>query len=522
MSQASPTRENVAPLLLELARAFRARQFYPSTHPAMRDALDRVSGLWIAALSRTSEIDLSFRQASFVLPDGVELRGPGIDTLAGELRVRRVRRLRVLPGVDPIEIAALVETLVIDADALASLGGFQQALVEAGVRHVTTEDPKPDDETPISGPRYPEPEPQQLTTAEKVDLAAPPAPSRAPMDSDGSVALVRLLAELEVCEESGVYSELADGIASTVATLLRGGEQQEAYRALLVYTRHADQFQRRDEIRREARGRLRALVRDRTLLDFVLRQACETSGLRSVQAIQALICIGPSVVPQLLQRLYTSESKAHAQTTSVLIALGEQALPGVVDELAATEPERARRAARLLGEMQNPFGVDFLIEGLNTRDERVRREVARALARIGNERALRGLTETLHRTDIELACIAATALGSARGSRAVAALSSCLDEKTLTNEEVRREAIRSLGRIGSDAGIPALVQVLAQGSLLHRRRFRERQLLAAQALSRISGPAARAALEKQRDTGSAEIRRTCEAALLRIDLGRTH
>ncbi|MCP4004031.1 MAG: HEAT repeat domain-containing protein [bacterium] len=506
MSQASPSRESVSPLLLELARSVRAREFYPRTHPAMRDALEHMTGLWLAALVHMNGIDLSFRQASFVLSKGGEMRGPGIDDLAGALLVRRVRRLRVLPELEAGELAALVEVLVMDPESLLAIGGFQQGLEDAGVFNVTTLEPKPDEGIALASPVRAEP----TTESEPAEKAAP---VETPVSSDDTVMLVRQLAEIEICEDPLEYAKRAAEIGSTVAAMLRHGDRIDAYRSMLVFARHADGRLHKNEIRREAAERLRALARDPSLMEFLLGQACATSGLTSVQATQALMCIGPSAVPHLLRRLNQVGSNTQGQTTAVLIAMGGQALPAVVEELSTTEPERARRAARLLGEMQNPEGVEFLLNSLRSRDNRIRREGARALARIGSEKALHGLIEALASPEPGLAVAAAAALGRARGSRAIPALAAALDDHSGASEEVRREAIQSLGRIGGSGAISVLEKVLGQNALLQRRRLRERQALAAQAIARIGGDQARRVLTAYLRDGGGDVRRLCEAAL---------
>ena len=138
MTEASLEQETASSLLLELARALRARQFYPPTHPTLKATLERTLAVWHEGLSKVEELRLELRGGSLLLPDGTRAGGPGIDDIAKALRLRRVRRLRVHCGLEAQELLVLIDALAQNAESLEQLGGLEQSLLRAGVRHITT------------------------------------------------------------------------------------------------------------------------------------------------------------------------------------------------------------------------------------------------------------------------------------------------------------------------------------------------------------------------------------------------
>lgn len=146
--------------------------------------------------------------------------------------------------------------------------------------------------------------------------------------------------------------------------------------------------------------------------------------------------------------------------------------------------------------------VAVLIPLLNDRDPFVRQEVAYSLGGTHNSRAVAALVERLTTDkDDGVRGAAAVALGTIHDEVAVLPLAQVLSpaglssrrarkRKTRENEFVLRAAARSLGKIGSRAGAPALIQVLTNDALASDIR-RE----AALGLGLIGDPAAIPALQ---------------------------
>jgi HEAT repeat protein len=473
--------EDVAVLVFELARAVRAR--------ADASARRRLAVTWHAFAATHGDLALEVRDGALALERGAPVAGPGAAEVAGLFEARHLRVLRATGEPPETELATLLELLAREPEQIAESGGFAQALRASGAR--------------------------------AFEAFSREGRTTAPGGEDayfaGQIAeLVRLLAELERCDEVASYNLITNKIEICAEVLVRAKRGMDAYRAVLVLTRHSTDEARPQPIRREASDRLRRLTQHDELLGAVIEQACGSSGLASVQANQVLICLGAAAVPALLRQLEKSKDPMRARVTQALIAVGDSAATLAAEELVSGTPERAKRAARLLGEMQNPRGVPFLTEALAGRDAAVAREAAQALARIGGDAAVQALVAGLERAP-EIAETCASNLGGLRHPLAARVLGDLVDPASRRPENLRRAAIRSLGRLGGPEALARLKRVLDHNPTFGRARVRALRVAAAQAIAQIGGPAAFQALYAHARGGDAAVRQACLEALRRLE-----
>jgi hypothetical protein len=470
--------------LLELARAFRARQFYPPIHPAFREALQSAEGSLRALLAVSARVELELSRGLFALPDGTPLRGPGIDELAQALACRRVRRLALERGLGPRELEALLEALC--AGGVSARGQVGPPLALSGAPHVALETAT-GAEPCESGPAAPH-DPDD----DRVQLAA---------------ELERAVAELERAREPAGYKQAALRVERASDGLVRAKCFPNVYAAVQVLARHAHEPGRDARERAEAADRLGRVLRGDEMLGFVVEQACST-GLGSVQAAQILVEVGAMGVPRLLERVATASGEVRQQAAAVLVAMADHAFPLLVEELTSGDPARVKRAARLLGEMQHPRGVEFVVAHLSYPDGLVQKEVARALVRIGTDQAIGALVAALD-GEPSTAEIVAAALGGSESRLALAALLRVADARARHSPLVRREAIRGLGRLQRPEAVPVLSAVLRRRAIFGRKRNRMLRVVAAQALGRIGSPEATTLLESFSRGGDPAVQRAC-------------
>ena len=488
------TAGDVAPLVFELTRAIRARRVHPVTHPVVAEAQRRCQSAWQLLAASSREFVLEVSGAGLILGNGVRITAPGAEELADELRVRRVLRLQIHGEPGAGEIALLVEALAREPEALVHQGGLAELLRASGARAIE------------AVPHTPDRDGSGSASAERNAFL-----------TQQIAELVRRLSELERCDDLASYNLTANKIETCVDALVRAKRSIEAYRAALVLARHAsDHDQRSDAIRREAGDRLGRLARRDELLDAIVEQACGASGLASVQASQVLIAIGGVAVPRLLRLLESRKDGSRARLTQLLIALGDAALAQVVEELAAQQPDRARRAARLLGEMQNPKGVAFLADALGAPDRSLARDAAQALARIGDDAAVQALIGGLSRGD-EVAEVCAGCLGGSRHPAALKALFELIDPRSRGTEKLRRSAIHSLGRIGNPAALAGLKRILDHAPFFGAARVRSLRVAAAEAIGQLGGKPASDALRAHLRRGDPAVRQACQVASRRIE-----
>jgi len=141
-----------------------------------------------------------------------------------------------------------------------------------------------------------------------------------------------------------------------------------------------------------------------------------------------------------------------------LIMMGRPAVDGLIRALRGEDPEIQAAAASILGEMRTT-AVAPLMDALNDTDRFVRLVAARNLGKIGNERAIEALIESLHREpDSEVRATVAEALGYMGSRQAIEPLILAMQDR---DEEVKIAAARSLGYIGDRRAIEPLIRGLS-------------------------------------------------------------
>lgn len=524
--------DEVSPLLLELARAYRARRYYPPRESASRHALRRTARIWAGALER-GRLRLEVRGGLLALADGPVVRGPGIDELAGELARRGVLGISFSQGLREGEIEALIDTLGDPGREAAASKTFAELLREAGAHSLAVEirqgpraaETPPRDPLPLreSSPRAPAPEPRLASsedspTDDLFDLAFQAAEtpdklgSRASHPSPPS-ELVQRLQELDGCDDPALYASTVVRVAESAERLVHRGQPGVAYEALLLLAQHTSNRDRSPSMHEAAREQVRRLLSKDALLQVVLEQMSTDTAAANVKAAELLLLCGRGAVSELLEAHSRANARTRERINAALVAMGDVAFPVLIEDLSSSQPTRVRRSARILGDMQHPRGVEFLVAHLRDGERAICKEAATALTRIGTRRAIDGLLEVLSERDDGRAQIAAAALGATRSEGAGEALTAIAESGSRRCDPLRREAIRSLGRMQRRDAVPMLEKLLRKRGFLHRKQRRQLGMAAVHALRRIGGEAAFCALQDASIRGDAALRHHCAEAL---------
>jgi HEAT repeat protein len=520
---------DAATLLIELGRAVKACHFYAAAHPARKATLERSFRAWRTELERRGALELEVAGGAFRLTGETLGLGP-LDELARALTEAGVARLCIQPDLGLEGFTALTAALALDPDERAERLALALAGLAAGGVAVepapgaAAETAAVDDDADLPAPKRQTTNVDPLAalggllradTDESCDGALRPEP-----EPDRGAELVSRLRSLDECRDDARYAALLQAIATDTAALAGAGGSaaDDVYRSILVLSAHATDSIRSERQRTLSEDLLFQLATNERLADVVQR-ACAPGPMVSVRATQILLQLGAHAVPHLLDALLSADDpERRGRINAILIAMGEKTVPEVQASLERQEPERARVAARLAGETQNPALVPYLRNVLRepTTSLELSKECAKALVKIGTRSAEQALLEALASPRAELATVAASCAGTTGSTRAfdglVGALRRALRDDRL---ELAREAIRGLGRLGRAEALPVLEEILGRRSWLGRRKLRELQLAAAGAVGHIPGEAARACLQRAATRGDANVRRAARAALAR-------
>lgn len=551
------TPADVSTLMVELGRACKGWSFYPPDHPARAELLDRTCRAWQGDLRRHGPLALEIRRGAFWLPGAEAPASARSDDTARQLQLRAVRRVVFDAALDAPTLAAFLDVLASDADALQAGGGFEEAFYAAGTRQgVQVNDvdwrtrlasgaegaPAPtagdpllaDADAPLEADAGHDGAAPALETDDGFDPLPPgslaPAPPSLLEEAEHTQPVARfdaaaaragelesLLSQLEECEDDLAYRDLARDVAALAERLVEAGDLDGVFRVQVLLSHHAGDDAKRSFAQRESAGDFLGQVARGAGLEHLVDRALDAAAESSLEATAALRELGGRVASAVLDRLeQETDPERRGRLSGVLIAMGDDAVPVLLDALVHGSKRRMRCALRLAGETQNPRLVACLREVLLSGESEVSREAARSLVRVGDVSSLEVLAEALHSIRPEVAALGAVSLGATGRVLAVAplqdALARALDQNDLA---LAREVVRSLGRLGRAEAAAPLAALLERGGFFGRRKLRELQIAAIGALAHLPGPEAATALARAARGRDARLREAAAEALRR-------
>lgn len=222
-----------------------------------------------------------------------------------------------------------------------------------------------------------------------------------------------------------------------------------------------------------------------------------------------LLRLGPEGAEALIDLLTTADSLTDRRAYLAALVKCRDAAPTLMHLLGDNRWYVVRNAIDLLGEMHALEAEGPLLDVVRHREERVRRSVATALARLGTPRAIQAVQQLLTDAVPEVRVHAAQALGTIKSPRSVVSLARALDAEA--DPEVQAVILAALGRQGTDDAVARLTKVAEPDGRLFKRKPTALRVSAVQALAEANTPAATAALrrfteDKDRDVRDAAIR----------------
>ena len=228
-------------------------------------------------------------------------------------------------------------------------------------------------------------------------------------------------------------------------------------------------------------------------------------------AVVALRRGGPDAVEVLIDRLIAapaiSERRAMFDILRQMPVGREQLIPLLHHQNWFV----VRNVAELIGELGLEDAVPELAAALDHSDERVRKVVATALAKIGTPSTAEPLRRALKDKSPEVRIQVALGLGARRGTGVVMPLVTVLQGEE--DEAVRRELILALGRIGTPDAVQALIKIAQPSGMLFDRKPVATRLAAVEALGLAGTSPALGTLEGLSDDGNKQVRAAAQAGV---------
>ena len=238
-----------------------------------------------------------------------------------------------------------------------------------------------------------------------------------------------------------------------------------------------------------------------------------TAGPRRQEALEVLKHAGADASETLLQELVESESMEQRRALYAALRQVNTASPMLGRLLLHDEWFVVRNVADLCGEMKLEEAVPSLAKRIGHEDERVRRAVAGALARIGTPGTVEPLHQALQDSSAQVRRMAVAGVDGRRGRSLAPAMIRRLDEETVN--DVQKEILAALGRVASPEALQALARAAEPGGRLLKRKPTAYRLAAVQALH-TAGPSAANLLKALLDDDDDEVQAAARKALANL------
>lgn len=259
--------------------------------------------------------------------------------------------------------------------------------------------------------------------------------------------------------------------------------------------------------------RMYGIALKRMFTKSTLQALAHFTGLPGYRAdaIVALKRAGADGAEVLLDRLVEAPSMEERRHVFSALAQMPHGADQLVHLLGHHQWFVVRNIAELAGELGVVDAVPQLAKQLEHQDERVRKAVALALAKIGSRNTAEPLRRALRDPSPGVRQQVALGVGGRRASPLAMLLTSALEEEK--EAEVVRELVLALGRIGSPEAVHALIKFVQPTGKLIGRRPTPLRLAAVEALRLAGTPAAVGTLQGLAGDGDRAVRAAAQAAM---------
>ena len=450
-----------------------------------------------------------------LLIDGKALQGETAEHLwlAQRLELHAVERVAIPAGPPPAQVFELLRALAdqpgdVDIPARMQANGVDRITVaiQAVVREAV---PKLEPDVP----RAPVAEVSLLTGGD----GAPPQPdvpqiardagleSFAPADAASRTA-EELVAELARRPKGPHVGHVLAVLGRQLETALRANRIEQALTVVAGIV--SAERQAGEDGRRQYSITLKRMY-TKPLLDAVAHLA--GAPVHRQAALLVLQRAGGDGVEVLLDLLAAAHSSEERRGIFDALTQMKEGTDQLVHMLGHDQWFVARNAAELAGELGLEEAVPALARQLEHSDERVRKAVALALAKIGSRAAAEPVRRALKDKSPEVRIQAALGVGGRKSSALAMPLVVAMGEEE--DEDVEKELMLALGRIGSADAVQAIIKFAQPGGKLFGRKPVALRVTAVEALRLAATPAAIGTLEGLTDDGDKQVRAAARTAL---------
>lgn len=445
---------------------------------------------------------------------------PGAPELAELLRAHGIGELDVPAQSDGVLLSVL-RAIAVPDDTYSSLLAFIDSLDTGTRAAISVQPPGQPENAALLGNDLLVPEPAAPAEAEaesesrsqpaRREIAGEwdPASQVGFQASDTPQRLDEVLARLEADPGNAIVSDWLNEVVTGAERLVQARDWDGVVRvgSVLLKCEHAVAGQAAVRAYPIALRR----ILSRPVLSEVGRLVVSGSDPEAVKAV--LHRMGADATEALLAHLAEAETIEERRTYYNALREMTEGATLFVSMLGHDEWYVVRNVADLCGDLRLEEAVPQLARRMGHTDERVRRSVATALAKIGTAATVEPIRQALRDPAASVRLQAVRGLDGWRSRGLAMTLSVLLDEET--HPEIVREMMLALGRIGTPEALQTLGRAAAPGGRLFSRKSSSGRLAAIEGL-RTAGPVASAILQTLITDDEPEVRTAAGHALAHV------
>lgn len=507
----------IAKALTGLVKQIKAVRYYPPKHPALSatavESLKSIKPL----LEGTRHFSLTIRKEAF-LYDGqpVGKSQQLLTQFATFCFARRIQTLTLLPELGAKELHHFIQFLVIDPQNLQQRGGLQTLLEKAHITNIWVNEQDLDKILEKKQQVEAQPTPDEDMIAE---LASKTSLELNQANPDVQ-SLRTILKRLQQERDDQKFWNLLQEIIPLLRLSLSEDNRGIVLHAFVLICRFASEKSSSDARREHSMNALRQLATPE-MIDFLVDSLLSESATEKARnaLVRVLAFLEEKSTRRIMDILARERVGANRKLlASTLVLAGTTAVPVLQEYLFDDRWYVVRNAVVILGEIRHQETLVHLTPLLQHKDIRVRRETIRAMTKIGGQRAINILLQATTSNDQELRRQALLSLGAIRAASAVPTLLKIIKKSGWNHNtiDLKKDAIRSLGEIRSFDAVPALEKVVSKRSFFHRKSCNELRVAAASALGDIGDESALDTLESATHDKSPIVARAAYQALKQL------
>lgn len=507
----------IALALTGLVKQIKALRYYPPRHPALQAAAVESLRGFQPLLENDRHLSLTVRKEGFLF-DGqpVAKTNQVLTQLATFCFARRIQFLTVLPDLSAEDLHRFVHSLILDPQEIHTQGGIQAVFERARITTIWVNEQDLDAilERRKKIEELPPETDAAVAQAEQQTANLTPAQQQA-------LDLEKLLKLLEGEADDQRFRTRLQELIPLLRLNLIVENRGLVLRAMVLLCRNATGQKLSEARRAHALNALGQLATDE-MTDYLVATLLDRDGNDATRKAltSVLVFLSDKIVRRLMILLAEETTAPNRKILSdLLVRTGNTAVPVLLEHLFDDRWYVVRNAVGILGEIRNQDILMHLTPLLEHKDIRVRRETIRALTRVGGQKAVNILLQAAESDDQELRRQALLSLGAIRAASAIPTLIKMLEQADWNRKsiDIKKDAIRALGEIRSRDAVPALLKILERRSLFRRALNDELRTAAATALGEINDETARSALERAAGDHSAPVARAATQALMQLE-----